>query len=296
MSDQQSAATTSATSTSTGTPAPTQAASTSTGTGTQSSSTPGTTGGADWTHGMNDELRGYVQNKGFKDPVAVLDSYRAYEKLQGVPQDRLLKLPENMDSPEGRAVLERIGAPKEAAAYTIAIPKENGDPKLADGLRDVAFKQGFTQRQVEGLVGWWNSMQESGRAAQMDATQTKMTNALNNLKKEWGNAFDERKLKADQGAVALGMGEAEVNALGAALGPDKAMILLHKIATATGESQFLTGNQPSNGALTPEQAKAQIRDLEQDKGFIKRLMAKDKDAMRQWNKAHEYAFPGQQAL
>jgi len=50
--------------------------------------------GGEWYAGIADEgLRGYVQTKGFKDPGALAESYRNLEKLQGVPQERLLKLP-----------------------------------------------------------------------------------------------------------------------------------------------------------------------------------------------------------
>ena len=81
----------------------------------------------DWTTGLNDDLRSYVQNKGFKDTAAVVESYRNFKKLHGVPQDRILKLPENLDTPEGRAISERLGAPKDAKDYSINLPKEGAD-------------------------------------------------------------------------------------------------------------------------------------------------------------------------
>ena len=33
----------------------------------------------DWTTGLNEDTRGFVQNRGFKDPGMVLDSYRNME-------------------------------------------------------------------------------------------------------------------------------------------------------------------------------------------------------------------------
>ena len=70
---------------------------------TTSTSTQGSApASTDWTSGLTDEMRGYVQNKGFKAPQDVVESYRNFEKLHGVPQDRILKLPENLDTQRGK--------------------------------------------------------------------------------------------------------------------------------------------------------------------------------------------------
>ena len=73
---------------------------------------------ADWTSGFNDELKGYVTSKGFKDPASVLESYRNSEsligKLKGVGSDRIIGLPEKADAPEWKDNWNKLGTPKEA--------------------------------------------------------------------------------------------------------------------------------------------------------------------------------------
>ncbi len=250
----------------------------------------------DWLSGLPDDMKGYVQTKGFKTPVDVLESYRSFEKLHGVPQDRLLKLPEQMDTPEGRAIWEKLGRPKEAKDYVIDIPKESGDPQLADWLRSVADKGNFTQRQVETLVKEWNERSSSTMKMMNETQAIKLTDAENNLKREWGSAFEQNMFLADQGAQALGIDEATVKALGQAMGPDKAMMLLHKFAVSTGEAEFVNGRSASNGVMSSEQAQARINEMTQDKSFQARLRSNDGDAKRQWDNAFKMAYPGEMPL
>lgn len=249
----------------------------------------------DWTTGLNDEMKGYVQTKGFKAPQDVLESYKNFEKLHGVPQERILKIPDNIDlaTPEGRAIFERLGAPKEAKDYNIQIPKENGDEGLSNWIREVAYKNGFTNRQVEGLVQSWNERASGSMKAQTDAQAASLKEASMNLQKEWGSAFEQNKALADQGAQALGMNEEQVSALGKALGPDKAMMLLHKLATATGEASYISGTPARGGISTPTQAQSKINDLIKDASFASRLSNGDADAKAQWDKLHVEAAAGQ---
>lgn len=249
----------------------------------------------EWTTGFTDELKGYVQNKGFKGPQDILESYRNYEKLQGVPQERIIKLPEDMSSPEGRQVWERLGRPKDAKDYKIEIPKEHGDAALAEELRAIADKNNFTHSQIEGLVGWWNGRTEAGMKAMTEAETMTKNNADQTLRKDWGAAYEQNRNIADNAARTLGLGEKEVTALAKALGPDVALKTLLKLGKATGEADFVSTSNGAagNGLMTPEQAKSRINELMVDPSFTKRLTSSDADARRQWDNLHKMAYPGQ---
>lgn len=250
----------------------------------------------DWTSGLNPELKGYVTTKGFKDTAAVVESYRNFEKLQGVPQDRLLKLPENLDSPEGRAIFEKLGMPKDAKDYNVKISEDFADETFGDWLRGVAHKNGMTNRQVEGFVQALNERAGNDSKTQKEAHEAMLTNAHKSLQKEWGHAYEQNKNLADQGAIAFGFGEKEVQALGQALGPDKAMMLLHKLGTGTGEASFVAGRPTGGDALTPDQAKLQISELTRDGSFYRRLTSGDADARRIWDRLNQQAAPGTMSL
>lgn len=253
-----------------------------------------TTGGAqtDWTTGLNDEYKSYVQTKGFKAPQDVLESYRNYEKLQGVPQERLLKLPENLDSPEGRALFERLGAPKEAKEYNIEIPKENGDPKLAEFMRETFFKNGVTKKQAEGIVKAWNETQGASIQQMMAAKTAESAAQAEKLKTDWGQAYDQNLNISRQAVQNLGWKKEQIDALQGSLGYDGVMKLLHTLGTATGEHQFVGGKSGGGMMHSTESAQAKIAELISDKSFTARLNAKDVDAIKQWDQLHQAAYPG----
>lgn len=253
---------------------------------------------SDWTSSLSDDMKGYVQNKGFKDAGMVLESYRNFEKLQGVPQERLLKLPENLDisTPEGRAIFERLGAPKDAKGYQIEVPKEGGDEKLAEAFKEFAFKNGLTQKQAEGIVKGWNELHASKAQAQVEAMVAKSNDQQVALKKEWGAAHDQNINIAKAATRNLGLSQEQVDALESSIGFDGTMKLLHKFGSATGEHGYVPGSPAGGGILPPAAAQARIKDLQKDPGFAKKLMDKDSEATRQWNDLHKMAFPGETSI
>src|SRR5690606_18358521 len=95
--------------------APAAATTTTTTPAAPAATTTTQTTATDWTSGFSDDLKGFVQNKGFKDPASVLDSYRNLEKLMGTPKERLLRLPENMDDANAMGeIYTRLGRPQTA--------------------------------------------------------------------------------------------------------------------------------------------------------------------------------------
>lgn len=257
--------------------------------------TPSTTTTSDWTSGMDEATRGYVQTKGFKGVGEVVESYKNFEKMHGVPQDRLIKIPEKLEGDDARSVFQRLGMPKDAKDYNVKIPKEMGDEAAAQKIRDFAFKNNMTNRQVEALVENEVADWTARNASQTQAAELANKNAQDNLKKEWGAAFEQNKNIADQGAISIGMSNEQVQALGAALGPDGALKLLHKIATATGESPYVSGQNPGAGVNTPASANAKITELMQDIAFGNRLSNGDTDAKALWERLHKEAYPENRA-
>lgn len=255
------------------------------GTTPPAAGTPPNTSPQEWTTGLSDELKGYVQTKGFKDPGAVLESYRNFEKLQGVPQDRLLKLPETVDlsTAEGRAIFERLGAPKEAKEYDVKVPAEVGDEKFVEWFKETAHKNGLTRKQAEGFINSLSETTLNQLKVQTEASQAKLQQEEAGLKNEWGAAFEQNTNIAKAGARALSLSKEHLDALEGVLGYSNTIKMLHKLGSATGEHEFIAGKPAGGGVLTPAQAAARLAELGRDKGFYARIKAGDADAKKQWH-------------
>jgi hypothetical protein len=158
---------------------------------TPSPTTPTTSGviptanGSDWTSGLSDDLRGYAQNKGFKDPGAVVDSYRNFEKLMGAPKERLLTLPEKSEDPAWGEVYNRLGRPLKPEEYQLSVP-EGDSGEFAKAASSWFHEQGLSKKQAQGVVNKYN--EHLAKQSEAQATQQKAQIEADDLalKKESG--------------------------------------------------------------------------------------------------------------
>lgn len=267
-------------------------------TGTQSAAAASTTGtetSTEWTAGLSEELRGYVANKGFKDPAAVVESYRGYEKLMG-DKDRLVRLPENLDTPEGRAIFEKLGRPKDAKDYSVNVSDTAGGKELAEWFREIADKGNFTQKQLDTFVQNWNARSDAHVKAQEETMKQELQVQEANLKRDWGVAFDQNMNIAKAGATSLGLSKEDIDFLEERKGFEFTMKYLHKMGAATGEAGFVSGKTPGVGLMASDQAKSEIKRLSEDVGFVRRYTAGDAEARRTMDNLHKMAHPEMMSL
>lgn len=280
-----------------GEPAITTAAPTTGGT-TIGAST-GTTGDS-WMSGFNDDLKGYVGTKGFKAPGDVVDAYRHLEKLQGVPQERLLKLPEKFYddkgtmTPEGRQIYEKLGTPKDSKEYDLNrfVPKENGDPKLMEYFTKIFHDAGITKTSAEKIVTAWNELQGQNAVQMKDQAAQKFKDENSSLQKDWGVAFEQNNQLAKEGARRLGHDAKTIDALSQVLGHAATMKLYHQMGTAVGESAFHGGKPVNQNLLEPTTAQSRIQQYKQDRDFMTKVSKGDVEATQTWTRLHEMAYPG----
>lgn len=289
----------------TGTPATTAPATTGTPATSTTTSAPATgvttetVNPGSWMAGFNDDLKGYVGTKGFKGPGDLAEAYRNFEKLQGVPQDRVLKLPETFYdekgalTPEGRAIRERLGAPKDAKDYAFDLPKENADPKLMEGFKKFAMDNGLTKQDAEGVVKFWNEYQGAMGKEMAEAATLKFQQETKALEGEWGMAAEQNKNIARQAVANLGLTPQQVDGISASLGHAATMKLLHKLGAAVGEASFVGGKSAGEKLSTPDQAASEIKSLMTDKAFVSRFNSGDADAIKKIQRLNEMKTNGQ---
>jgi hypothetical protein len=255
--------------------------------------TPGTapaSTSSDWTTGFNDELKGYVQNKGFKDPSSVLDSYRNLEKAIGVPSERLIKLPADQNDPAAMAeVYAKLGRPGKPDDYKIDVPQGQGDD-FAKWARGTFHELGLTAPQAEVLSKKWNELQAQMGQAQSQSQEATFTQQRESLKREWGAAYEQNAKVVDKAAQALGIDAQTLDALKSSMGVDKAMKFLHSIGSKTLEDSFVSGKDGSQfGVMTPEAAKSRISQLRNDPDFSSRYLRGESNAINEMSRLHEMA-------
>lgn len=247
----------------------------------------------DWTTGFNDEVKGYVQNKGFKDPGQVIESYRNVEKLLGGPREKLIRLPDNMDDQAAMGeIYSKLGRPPTAQEYKISAQK-GADPELSKFMEETFFKANLSTKQAEAIAAEYNKHLAGKATKETEAYDVKFKEQEANLKRDWGMAHDQNIAKAKQAAREFGVEANIVEAMEQSAGYDKTMKFFADIGSKMGESSFHANSGPNQFALTPEAARNKIATLRQDSAFSKRVLAGDIGAKAEWDNAHKMAYPDQ---
>lgn len=243
-----------------------------------------------WTSGLSEDLRGFVELKGFKDPANVVEAYKNFEKMKGIPQERLLALPEKADSPEWNAVYERLGKPAKKEDYKF--PGFIGEDKeFSEWARDMFHGANVTTKQAETIASKWDEFSKAAIAKQQEMYQQKVTLEVEGLKKEWGAAYGQQVETAKQAAKAFNIDGETVDKMESVMGHSKVMKLLADIGSKIGEDSFISGGQSSGfKVLTPAAAKAKIEMLQSDKAWGKKYVEGDAQARQEFEHLHKLAY------
>lgn len=239
-----------------------------------------------------DDVKGYVQNKGWKDAMAVVESTRNLEKLVG---EKRIALPKDENDAEGYGKLyEALGRPKSAAEYKLPVP-EGGDPKLATWASNLFHKAGLSTKQATAIATEWNATQAQAAKDAETAHATKAATEIEQLKGKWGGAYTEREEVAKRAVRTFGADSALLDQLEkSVMGSAGLMEFFYRVGHALGEhgAQGMgDGKQPAAGALTPEQAKEEIGRLKADTEWAKKYAAGGAEEKKRMALLHAWAYP-----
>jgi hypothetical protein len=242
-------------------------------------------------------LRGYIENKAWKDPGEAVTAYRNLETFVGTPADRLLKLPEKADDPAWRDIHTKLGfaAPDKPEGYNIEVP-EGASPEFADQARQWALKNKIPAHMMEGLSKDWNAWVAGQVTAQQEQEQLRAQADLNQLRSEWGQSYagsvELARRAAGEAARIAGIGAEELSAVEGALGTAKFMRLFAGIGSTT------SGEAPAHGTespgrtgfnLSPEAAQARLDGLKKDSAWFQRYNSGDQQARSEWDTLNRIA-------
>ncbi len=242
-----------------------------------------------WYDSIEDaELKGYVQNKGWKDPVELATGYKNLEKLLGGEK---LPLPKGADDKDGWArVYDALGRPKSAEEYKLPVP--DGDTgEFAKQAASKFHELGISQQQAQALAEWFNATQ-AGQLEQLGQQSAQaIEKDMTALKSEWGQAWDENVNLGQRAAREFGLNAQKLEAMEQALGTGELMKLMAKIGRGLTEHNFEGGRSTNTFGMTPEAAKQRIADLKADKSWTAKYIGGDVDAKAEMQRLMGLAFP-----
>lgn len=208
------------------------------------------------------ELSEWVQNKGFTDPKAALNSYYNTEKLLGADRaGRTVVLPKDENDKDGLAAFRsKIGVPEKPEEYGLPVPEGHSED-FAKWASTVFHEAGIPKGAAATIAEKWNGYFSELLANQAKEDQLRSEQALDELRKEWGDAFGQKSEFGRRGLKAYGsqagLDENDLNALEQSIGTAKMLKLFHALGETTKETDFAGGDK-SGFTMTPAEAQSKL--------------------------------------
>lgn len=237
-----------------------------------------------WHTGIDAEIIGHAQNKGWKldDPkeafTLAAKQAREAERFIGADPKNLLKLPKDASDEAGwNGVYQRLGAPADAKDYDFSSVKHADgsapDAKLIDLSRSLAQALHAPKDRAADITSAIVKHLDGIKQAQADERSAALETEKAALKQSWGAKHEENLLTARQGARRLGVDPETVTKLENEVGYSKIMEMFRKIGAGTSESTFIEGGGGGGNPATREAAIARKSDLMADKAWAGRYLA-----------------------
>lgn len=245
---------------------------------------------AAWHAGLDSDALGWVQNRGLDKldagaaALASIKQARELEKLRGVPADRLLTLPQDLNAKGALdAIYNRLGRPEKAEGYQFKFTAEMAaeEKSIADALAPGFHAAGLTQAQAAEIFNGFRDFANKAAAEAQAAEEAANAAGVQKLKDEWKDTFDLNLAIARATASKLGLDEETVAALEKSMGNAGVVKMLQKIGAKSGEGNFVSGNAPQSfGVTTPEAAQERINSLRRDADFTRKYLSGDPEATK----------------
>lgn len=242
-----------------------------------------------WNAGFDEDTNAFIQNKGWKSPADILNSYRNLEKFAGGSKN-LLEMPgADADEEALNNFYTKLGRPESPDKYGIQ-PPEGADGELVDWFKNTAHKVGLTDKQAASLFEDWNNMSTKKMQAIEAAQREQSEKDIGELKKEWGQAYNQQIDAGKKAVAALGYDENSLNALESKMGTADMLRLFATLGSKMGEDSFVGGERSGQSfGVTPAAARQQIADLKMDKNFMDQYLTGNPDAVSKMKRLMEAA-------
>lgn len=226
-------------------------------------------------------------------------------KMIGRDPNQLIVIPDAKDEKATNEMWARLGRPESADKYEIPAKRADGkdytpdDKAFQKAITPILHEAGVTQGQLAKLMPKWDAIVDSMNAASEQATQAKFKEAETKLRAEHGAAYEDN----------LGMAAAALTHLTTTLKLDGAQLnnelarnnlgnnpALFRIFAYLGKQlkeDGLIGKESGGhaGALTPDQAKIEIRKLESEPAWSDAKHPQHGDAIARRKELFGMAYP-----
>ena len=215
-----------------------------------------------WKDSLPDELKGMKSIQDFKSVEDLVKSYDHTKSLVG-------RKVEDLDAETLKAIDTKFGAPESLEAYDFKAKTEEA-AEMTDWFKKTAFDAGLPVEKAKAVYEKYNELEQETIQRQQLAVQQQNEEWIGSLKKEFGEAFDERVAIANKALQAYGGDELENVLAQAGLANHPPVVkALVEAGKPLMEGQFAESSKPVFSKLSPSEAADKVRTLRSDPDFMK---------------------------
>lgn len=211
---------------------------------------------------LPEDLRMEPSLRNFTDPASLAKSYVHAQRMIGADK---IPLPGKSATDEDWAnVWAKLGRPQSPSEYDVKLDGVPFAESELEGFRKSAFEAGLNNRQVERMAKFLEETVTGANASRSEMAEKAVYEAEQELRQEFGQAFDQRMALAYNAATQL-LGDAslldEVQlADGRMLGDHPQIVrMFAKLAEQIGEDKLL--GETSELIMTPQEATQRIAEM-----------------------------------
>lgn len=239
------------------------------------------------------EARGWHTRSANEVAVEAIKSFANAEKLIGTK--RLEAPQDGWDDVKWGEFHKALGVPDDPAGYKLPDTVKIDNQEYLAAAQQWAKDAGLTPKQFANMVEKNNGFVAAAAEAMAKSEANELAAADAALRKEWGAAYDVKEAAA-KGAVAalqskLGLTPEFLSQVEGKLGYAPLIKLFATLAEDYGIGREGRAAAPGAGGVTPEQASAELRQLNADPAFRKALSDRSDpghaDALGKWERLIE---------
>jgi hypothetical protein len=151
--------------------------------------------GNDFLNLIPEELREHPSLSPIKDVGNLARSYVNAQKLIGADK---IPMPVNPTDEDLDRIYGRLGRPETADGYQIAADGNIVTDEIVSNYKDIAHKLRLTPEQASGVLEYYKSVAQGSQESLAQESEQSRAQAEDSLKKEWGQAYEQKVSGAAQ--------------------------------------------------------------------------------------------------
>jgi hypothetical protein len=216
--------------------------------------------GNDFYNMIPEDLRDHPSLSPIKDVGNLAKSYINAQQLIGADK---LAAPKNPSEEQLSEIYNYLGKPETPDAYEVAVDGNIITEEAANSYKDVAHKLNLTPQQASGILEYYKGLATSTQEQAVQNIEYQREQVENDLKKEWGQAYEQKISGAGQAIREYGNPEmlewqlADGTKLGNHPEFIKAFANIADFRQSV-TSEDTISNTTSSSAMTPAEAQAEV--------------------------------------